>query len=106
MNLGDYLATDWLTTDDCCELSSVQHLNWDPQVICLIRGFRVTVPATSGRQMTNCTASSSIPHALRHARIPPMYHIEDQATCSEHLTTTVFPEKSDARIGEIRLWNE
>jgi hypothetical protein len=35
-----------------------------------------------------------------------MNHAEDQATCSEHLTTILSPAKSAARMGESALWNE
>ena len=76
------------------------------QVTCLIILFLVTVSATSGRQITSWTTSSSSPQAFRHDLTPPKNHIEDQATRSEHLTTMVLPAKREARTGERRLWNE
>lgn len=74
--------------------------------MCLTILFLVTVSATSGKQMTSCTTSSSSPQALRHALTPPKNHFEDHATCSEHFTTMVSPANNDARMGERRLWKE
>lgn len=74
--------------------------------MCWTSGFLVIVSATSGRQTTSWTTSGLIPHALRHALTPPIYHRLDHATCSEHLTTTAFPAKRPARMGESMLWKE
>lgn len=73
------------------------------QVTCLTNGFLVMVSATSGRQTTSWTTSGFTPQASRQALIPPMNHNDDQATCSEHFTTTVFPANNEARMGEMRL---
>jgi hypothetical protein len=99
------LLPDRFTSDDL-DLAYEATISEYSQVICLTSSFLVTVSARSGRQITSCTMSSSIPQARRQALIPPIYHVEDHATCSEHLTTIVFPANNAARIGEMRLWKE
>jgi hypothetical protein len=71
-------------------------------VMCPSRSSPVRASTALGKHGIICTKSGLWPHALKHARIPAMYDVEEKTTSSDGLSRTALPVKSAEMMGEMR----